>query len=413
MSAWCQQARGASQRQYTNEMVTWLHLGKNEDLDISKGLYLQTGYLMSLFEKWSMCGGHDKADEGGGRMERWEQENATVTKARSGKHFPRIDRSTNECNLDFFWPHLPWPHSESFLSAWHYLPKYCHFPLLTDPTALLNFGGCSQYQTLSHRLRHGNSSSNNKWPRPSLHIKSLLQAFWSRTPWPRPHDSIIYITTLYYQITAAKAAFSQTLTSTPVWVRSTVCPSSFRNAKNNSWKPNTMALQWSTMTHRASLTLPPFPYSSSGTQTWHTSFSCPAQRHSRWSRAPKQAETHSGALNTPSTCRSAPVSRLTSRVCLPYTVLLHRWLAQQGCPSAASQLRLLTQSCVCTQPQAGRVSMSIQVGAYVVRKERQLCVYSILMLTADRLHDANSRCAQSSQTWSSYSYFPRSILLLK
>ena len=51
-------------------MVTWLHLGKNEDLDISKGLYLQTGYLMSLFEKWSMCGGHDKADEGGGRMER-------------------------------------------------------------------------------------------------------------------------------------------------------------------------------------------------------------------------------------------------------------------------------------------------------------------------------------------------------
>ena len=193
-----------------------------------------------------------------------------------------------------------------------------------------------------------------------LVLYSLAQAPW------RCH----YITTLYYQTTAAKSASSQPLTSTLVWTRFTVCPSGFRNTKNNLWKPNTTALQWSTTTHCAGLTLLPFPYSSSDTQTWCMSSSHPAQHRSRWSRALKQVETCSGAPNTPSTHHSAPVSRLRLRVCPLCTVPLHRRLvqAQWGCPSAASQLRLLTHSCVCIQPQAERASMSIQVGAYVMHK---------------------------------------------
>ena len=168
MSAWCEQVRGASRRQYTYEMVTWLHLGKNEDLDISKGLYLQTGYLTSFL-----------------RSGRYVV--AMVRQMKVGVGWKDESRKTRHYGGSE-WKALPMHRPiNKQMQLRLFLTTFAMLGELPFSLAL----GRSQYQPLNHRLRHSNSSSNNKWPHPSLHVESLIQAFWSCTPWPRPHDGVI------------------------------------------------------------------------------------------------------------------------------------------------------------------------------------------------------------------------------
>jgi hypothetical protein len=147
--------------------------------------------------------------------------------------------------------------------------------------------------------------------------------------------------------------------------------------KSQVWKKSTVRLlrketetddptlppQWSTAIRRTGQIPPASP--SAGIRTCRTSYNRPVPRRSKCSRAQKPAETRSGAPVTHSTRPLAPVSRLTLRACPPYTVpsstrTTHvRW----DHTYVASRSRLCTRSYVCTQPQAGRASMSTLVGA--------------------------------------------------